>query len=75
MAFTELQHCLASLPVLGRFDEEAKTDIHKDANHIGVGVVLVQQQEGVERITAYANSTLSRLESIYSTTEDCLAVV
>lgn len=43
--------------------------LHTDVSNVGLGVVLVQQQEGTERVITYASRTLTRPEANYSTTE------
>ncbi|GFW90363.1 transposon Tf2-11 polyprotein [Trichonephila clavipes] len=75
-AFSSLKKALTSDPVLGMYDERASTEIHTDASGYGIGAVLVQIQNNVEKVIAYASRTLTKAEKNYSTTErECLAIV
>ena len=61
---------------LGFFDVGAHTSVIADASPIGVGAVLVQKQDGVNRVIYYANRSLSSVERRYSQTEkESLALV
>ncbi|GFT51858.1 transposon Ty3-I Gag-Pol polyprotein [Trichonephila clavipes] len=48
-AFNSLKKALTSDPVLGMYDERASTEIHTDASGYGIGAVLVQIQNNVEK--------------------------
>ncbi|GFT82734.1 retrovirus-related Pol polyprotein from transposon 17.6 [Trichonephila clavipes] len=75
-AFNSLKKALTSDPVLGMYDERASTEIHTDASGYGIGAVLVQIQNNVEKVIAYASRTLTKTEKNYSTTErECHAIV
>ncbi|GFT49714.1 hypothetical protein TNCV_801001 [Trichonephila clavipes] len=59
-AFNSLKKALTSDPVLGMYDERASTEIHTDASGYGIGAVLVQIQNNVEKVIAYASRTLTK---------------
>ncbi|GFW74863.1 retrovirus-related Pol polyprotein from transposon 17.6 [Trichonephila clavipes] len=61
-AFHSLKKALTSDPVLGMYDERASTEIHADASGYGIGAVLVQIQNNVEKVIAYASRTLTKAE-------------
>ncbi|GFY61667.1 retrovirus-related Pol polyprotein from transposon opus [Trichonephila inaurata madagascariensis] len=75
-SFWDLKSALTSPPVLALYDENAPTELQTDASGYGIGAVLVQQQDGKERVISYASRTLTKAEKNYSTTErECLAAI
>lgn len=54
---------------LGYFDVNAHTSVIADASPVGLGAVLIQSQDGVNRVIYYANRSLSDVERRYSHTE------
>lgn len=75
-SFKDLKSAMTSQPVLALFDEDSPTELHTDASGYGIGAVLVQHQNGSEKVIAYASRTLSKAEQNYSTTErECLAAI
>ena len=75
-AFNELKRRLSSAETLGYFDKDAKTLIIADASPVGLGAILIQEQQGRKRVISYASKSLSAVEKHYSQTEkEALAVV
>ena len=75
-AFNELRSRLASAETLGYFNKDARTLIIADASPVGLGAVLVQEQQGRKGVISYATKSLSDVEKRYSQTEkEALAVV
>ena len=75
-AFNELKKRLSSAETLGYIDKDAKTLIIADASPVGLGAILIQEQQGRKRVISYASKSLSDVERRYSQTEkEALAVV
>ncbi|GFU69913.1 transposon Ty3-I Gag-Pol polyprotein [Trichonephila clavipes] len=75
-AFNSLKKALTSDPVLGMYDERASTEIHTDASGYGIGAVIVQIQNNVEKVIAYASRTLTKPKRIIPPQKgECLAIV
>ena len=75
-SFRELKHRLAKAETLGYFDTNAKTKLVTDASPVGLGAVLTQEKNGVDRVICYASRSLSEVEKRYSQTEkEALGIV
>ena len=64
-AFNTLKSCLISPPVLGYPDFNKSFELHTDASSSGLGAVLYQEQEGKNRVIAYASRSLTKSEQRY----------
>ncbi|XP_062609444.1 uncharacterized protein K02A2.6-like [Saccostrea cucullata] len=75
-SFVELKRRLADAKTLGYYDKSAPTKVIADASPVGLGAVLVQEQNGEHRVLSYASRSLSDTERRYSQTEkEALALV
>jgi len=75
-AFEELKVRLISAPVLAMPIDDGVYYLDTDASDLGLGAVLSQMQDGVERPIAYASRSLNNAERIYCTTrKELLAIV
>lgn len=75
-AFNKLKECLISAPVLSCPNYDLPFEVHTDASNYGVGAMLTQTVDGVERPIAYMSRSLSGAEKNYSITErETLAVL
>ena len=75
-AFKKLKQQLAAASSLAYFDTEAPTEVIADASPVGIGAILIQEQQGVRRAVCYASRTLTDVERRYSQTEkEALALV
>ena len=66
-AFQALKDCLCSAPVLAypKFDKKNPFILYTDASKIGVGAILQQKVDNVERPIAYASRVLTGAEKRY----------
>jgi len=75
-ALKALKETLASAETLAYYDKDAKTGVIADASPVGLGAVLVQEQNGDWRPVYYASRSLTAAERRYSQTEiEALALV
>ena len=65
LAFNTLKEKLSSPPILAYADFSKPFILHTDASTDGLGVVLYQEQDGHERIIAYASRGLRNSEKHY----------
>ena len=75
-AFIELQSRLVSAESLGYFYKDARTRIVADVSPVGLGAVLIQEQQGRKRVTSGASKSLREVQQRYSqNAKEALAVV
>ena len=75
-AFDTLKHHLTSSPILGYPKDDSVFILDTDASNVGMGAVLSQNQDGVERVISYFSKTFSKSERNYCVTrKELLAIV
>ena len=75
-AFEQLKEAMCSTPVLVPPDPDGTFVLRTDASGIGLGAVLTQIQNGVERVVAYHSRKLNGAETRYAVHErELLAVM
>ena len=75
-AFNALKTALTQAPILAYPRIDAPFVLDTDASNVGIGAVLSQVQEGVERVISYSSKTLNRHQRNYCVTRrEMLAVV
>lgn len=67
-AFDTLKEVLTCAPILGYPNIRDQYFIDCDASSVGIGAVLSQMQDGVERVIAYFSKTLNRAQRQYCVT-------
>ncbi|KAM8707647.1 hypothetical protein ACLKA7_014733 [Drosophila subpalustris] len=65
-AFETLKHSLISDMTLGYYDVKCRTQVIADASPVGLGAVLIQFQNDVERVISYASRSLTSPELKYA---------
>lgn len=64
-AFVKLKELLSTAPILGYADYTKPFELHTDASESGLGAVLYQNQEGHDRVKAYASRGPSKSKKNY----------
>ena len=66
-AFEELKTMLTKPPILDYADYTNSFILHTDASSMGLGAVLYQNHDGIERVVGYASRFLRQTEKLPST--------
>lgn len=75
-AFESLKQALTFSPVLSFPKSDGEFILDTDASNIEIGTVLLQRQEGEEKVIAYFSRVLNKTEKIYCVTRhELLAIV
>ena len=75
-AFGTLKHFLAEAPMLGYPMDRGDFILDTDASDVGMGAVLSQIQDGVERVISYFSNTFSKCERNHCVTRrELLAII
>lgn len=75
-ACKELVAALSSPTTLAHFDETAELSLKTDASYLGLGAVLTQKRDGVEKVVSFlSRRLLANEESWPSNDLECFAVV
>ena len=64
-AFDEIRKKLAEPPILAYADYSQPFQLHTDASTTGLGAVLYQTQDGIDRVVSYASRSLKDSEKNY----------
>lgn len=76
IAFRKLITALTTAPVLANPDYSLPFEIQCDASNRACGAVLIQVQDGVERVIAFMSQKFTATQRKYQVTElECLAVI
>jgi len=67
-AFNQLKRALTSSPILSLPREEGELVLDTDASNFGIGAVLSQRQDGVEKVISYFSRVFNRAERNYCVT-------
>ena len=74
-AFEKLKELVLGAPMLHRPVSGAEYFIHTDASETGLGPMITQKIDGVEKVLAFASRAIHKNEKNYSVTEkECLSV-
>ena len=68
-AFERLKAMIMLAPTLQRPDPNSLFVVQTDASDVGLGAVLLQEVEGIERVLKFASRVLTPAERNYSVTE------
>ena len=78
VAFSELKKRLANTQTWGYFDITGETHVITDASPVGFGPILVQEQNGEERVICYTSQSLTDVETLLTDRErgsgDCMGI-
>lgn len=60
---------MSNADTLAYFDVKAETSLFVDATPVGLGLVLAQNHNGIQRVISYSSRALTNVERRYCQTE------